>query len=167
MTKTRDFLKADPTPDMSLDSLASLLTRQNDVLADIVRELRKQNANILASAVVRSTSQLSNSITDAYSHEVSFEVGGKPVPIYRLMAYSTYDGVVALSFLSMSKVNDGIPMIAGNVLDMQYETNSVYLQCATATLIAPVIVNGPSDTTVGGMFLYGFTIPDYDRDRNR
>ncbi len=163
MTMTRDFLMADPTPDATID-LPVLITRQTELLAEIASQLRQQNASVLASAVVRGASQLTNQIVDANCHEVWFEVGGKPVTIHSLLAFSTYTTTIGLSVVSMSKVTDGIPIAAGDVLTLPIHTSSIYLMTTGAGAIN-LAVNGPSDPITGGIYIYGYAIADYYRER--
>ena len=167
MTMRRDLLVAEPAVAENSSSALSnaLLSEHSDYLQEIAMYLRRQNADVLASAVVKSTSQLTNAITDTNSHEVVFEVGGKPVEIFNLLVFSTWTGTVAMSVQGLSKVNDGIPFAAGDVYNFNIPIHSVFVMSATAAIATPLIVNGPSDTDLGGFFLYGFTIPDWDRIR--
>ncbi len=169
----RDFLNHDPTqapaPNLTEQNLL-LGAQQVDHLAEIAMYLRRQNADVLASAVVKGTSQLSNAISDTKSHEVMFEVGGKPVTIYRLLAFSTWwtgaaARTIGLSVLSLSKVGDGYPLITNGLLNLTIPLSSVHVMSADATIANPLIVNGPADATLGGLFIYGFTVPDWDRIR--
>jgi len=162
----RDFLNAGPaTPaGSSNETLLRLMAEQNNYMAEIAMFLRRQNADVLASAVVKGTSQLTNAITDNNSHEVVFEVGGKPVEIYNLLAFSTWDGTVAMSVHSLSKIFDGIPFAAGDVYNFAIPTHSVHIMVLDSVAVNPLIVNGPSGPA-GGFFLYGYTIPDWDRLR--
>ncbi len=171
MTATRDILEAPAVVGSDMGELARLLGLQNDYLQDIAIYLRRQNADVLCSTVVKGTSQLTNAIGDTNSHEVVFEVGGKPAEIYHLIAFSTWGHTVGLSVLSMANINDGIPLAYGDVYDLSVPTNSVYIMAPSATLVAPLIVNGPTnpaagEESAGGLFLYGYTIPDWDRIRN-
>lgn len=166
----RDFLTP-TTPQAvsgSQSELLALMAEQNDLLQDIASYLRKQVADVLCTTVITGAGQIGpQKITDLNSHQVRFEVGGKPVPIYSLMAYSTWTGTVAFSILSMGNVNDGIPMIAGDVINLNIPIDGgIWVSSATASIATPLIVNGPSDPTNGGLFLYGFTTPDWDRVRN-
>jgi hypothetical protein len=168
MTVQRDFLERAPgVVGSTSDELLRLMAEQNDYLQDIALYLRRQNADVLCSAVVKSTSQLDNSIRDANSHEVVFEVGGKPVEIFHLLAFSTWGHTVGLSVLSLAAVTDGIPLASGDVYDLSVPTYSVFVMAPNAALNAPLIVNGPSpNADTGGLFLYGYTVPDWDRIRN-
>ena len=163
----RDLLVAEPAvaEGSSVALSNALLLEQSNYLAEIAMYLRRQNADVLASAVVKSTSQLTNGITDAFSHEVVFEVGGKPVEIFNLLVFSTWTGVVAMSVQDLSKVNDGIPFAAGDVYNFNIPTHSVFVMSATAAIATPLLINGPSNADLGGFFLYGYTIPDWDRVR--
>lgn len=163
----RDFLVAAPTAEGSNSSeLVRLLAEQTDYLADIAIAMRKDTADILTTAVVTRTSQLNNQITDLISHEVRFELAGKPVPIYRLLAFSSYTTGVVLSLGNLSGPKDGIIFAATTPpLFIPLATESLYIQAVALTGgILPV--NGPTNLTDGGFFLYGFTIPDYYRIRN-
>lgn len=162
----RDFLTAPAAAEGSgILPLAALMAEQNDVLQDIAAYLRRRVPDVLCTAVARGTGS-NNSIVTPNATQVLFEVGGKPVPIFRLLAFSTWTGVLVLSILSMANAKDGIPMVAGTpiVLDIPID-GGVWVSSATASFAQPLIVNGPADPTNGGVFLYGFTIPDYDRIR--
>jgi hypothetical protein len=173
----RDLLTANPAvPEGgSLSQSNSLLQEQTDWLREIAFELRKSpNADVLCSTVVHGTSQLSNAISDTNVHEVSFEVGGKPVSIYKLLAFSTYKAVdaglpITLSILSLANSMDGfvVPAVSATVapLFMAITIRSVWVKIPTLASTGTCAVNGPADATYGGLFLYGFTIPDYDRFR--
>ena|SRR3990167_7741941 len=167
MTMTRDFLKADPTPDMSLDSLASLLERQINYLRDIALSLSKMLPSVLCTSIVKSTSQVSNAIADLNSHEVMFQVGGKPVTIYKLFAFNTYSTTMYLSMLSMSSIKDGIPIAAGGSFEYSIPTDSVHLRLSALDASGTCPVNGPTDATIGGIFVFGYTIPDYGNNGMR
>ncbi len=161
----RDFLTPNAKPEYENQSeLTRLLAEQSDFLQDIAHELRKQNADVLCTAVVKGTSQLSNAITDTNSHEVVFQVGGKPVEVYKIFAYNTYINTAYLSVLSLASVNDGIPIATGGSFDFIIPTYSVFVMLS-ALAAGTCPVNGPTNSEVGGLFLYGYTIPDYDRVR--
>lgn len=166
----RDFLTPNTPPavDSSQSELVALLAQQNDYLQDIANYLRKQMADVLCTAVVHGASQIGpQKITDANTHQVRFEVGGKPVPIYSLLVYSSWTGQVNLAPLSLGNPNDGIPFAAGDTLQLNIPIDGgVYISSATASIATPLIINGPADPTNGGFFLYGFTIPDWDDIRN-
>src|ERR1035437_2226489 len=164
MTMTRDLLTVSPaTPEGgTLTQQNSLLVEQSDYLQEIALGIRKQTADVLCTTVVKGTSQLSNAITDLNCHEVAFEIGGKPVEVYKILIYNTYAQTFYFSILSMSKINDGIPVIAGASMELHIPLNSLYLMLQTLSgTNCPV--NGPTATDVGGIFVYGFSIPDYDR----
>lgn len=171
MTVQRDFLDGgmkspqDTDPWATPSSLAILLAQHSNYLADIAMYLRKQNADVLCSAVVRGTSQLTNAITDNNDHEVMFEVGGKPVTIYSLLMFSTYKNDVVFSPLSMASGTDGLVIAASAVpVIIKIPLGSIHLLVPTLAN-NQCIVNGPADSDNGGFYAYGFTIPDYDRIR--
>jgi hypothetical protein len=163
VTATRDFLEGNISADQNLVDPADLLEIAR-LLKDIRRELYKQNPDVLATVEVQNAYQ--NQIADTNDHEVRFEVGGKPVPIYGLMAYSTYDVNVFVSIQKMSSTLDGIQLAANNVLVLGNMIDTMHVMLASKSGNG-CYVNGPADATHGGVFLYGFTIPDYDRDRTR
>ena len=168
MTTQRDFLNAGPSvvTGSTNEFLTKLMAEQSDYLADIALYLRRQNADVLASAVVKGTSQLTNAITDLNSHEVVFQVSGKPVEVYKILVYNTYVNTVYLSVLSMANLYDGIPVVAGASFDFSIPTNSVYLRLA-AIAGASCPINGPADIVNGGFFVYGFTTSDFDYGSRR
>ncbi len=128
------------------------------VLADIRRELLKQNPDVLAITKV----QGSNVIDDTNDHRVYFEVGGKPVTAYSILIYSTFTGTVALSPNSMSKQNDGILLAQGDVTVLPIAVDSLHIMTDGSN---PCSVNDSSDASEGGFFIYAFTIADYERNR--
>ena len=168
MTQTRDMLERAPeVSGTGSEELARLMGEQNDYLQSIYMELRKQNADVLCTARVKGTSQLNNTIVDDQSHEVVFMVGGKPVEVYHIQMYSSYQSPVAVSIHSLSNPNDGVILDNGDVYDLVIPVHSVYVQSYNAIDPGtPLIVNGPAHVSFGGLFLYAFTIPDYDRVRN-
>jgi hypothetical protein len=164
MTYPRDFLVAQPPQAVgsSQDELTRLLAQQNDVLRDILWNLQRQNADVLAYGVVKGTSQLDNTIKDLNSHEVTFQVGGKPVEIFSLFVFSSYDQTVTMSPLSLANALDGIPFVAGDTAVLPINVWSIYLRVATLSA-SQLVINGPADSTHGGFFVYGFTTPDFLR----
>ena len=161
MTMTRDILAGDiPAQSVHPADLSEL----SHLLRDIRRELYKQNPDVLASVEVQNA--YLNQIIDVGDHEVRFEVGGKPVPIYSLLAYSTHDVSVFISIKQMSSTADGILLTSGNVLVLPTMIDVIHVRLASISGTG-CYVNGPADSTHGGLFLHGYTIPDYDRDRTR
>jgi hypothetical protein len=165
----RDFLGSKPAEPTGSnpDQLLRLMSQQSNYLDEISVYLRRQNADVLCSAVVRGTSQLSNTITDNKCHEIVFEVGGKPVEVYKLLIFSTLDGVIAVSPLSMATIRDGIqlPLNTGVPLVLEIGLHSLWVITAVDLSANPLVVNGPAGTP-GGLFVYGFTAPDWDKIRN-
>ncbi len=166
MTMQRDLLTANPAVAEGSSSAMqnALLLEQSDLLADIALAMRKQTPDVLCTTVVKGTSQVTNAITDLNCHEVMFELGGKPVEVYKILLYNTYTNPMYWSILSMSKINDGIPVTSGTSMEYGIPTHSIFMMIGTLSgTNCPV--NGPTATNVGGIFVYGFTIPDYDRIR--
>ena len=166
MVMQRDLLNASPATPVagSNAELAALMAEQADYLADIALGIRKLNPDVLCSAVVKGTSQVTNAITDLNCHEVMFELGGKPVEVYKIFAFNTYANTMYMNVLSMSSIKDGIPIATGGSLEFGIPVNSFYLMLSALTA-GSCPVNGPTTSDVGGIFIYGFTIPDYDRVR--
>ena len=173
MVAQREFLSESPAVPQggSTAEQLQLMLEQADHLADIAQYLRRLTADVLCSAVVKHTSQLTNAITDTKSHEIVFELGGKPVEIYQLLTFSTLtsgdaDLPIYMTILSMANAKDGFKVPSGVVppLMIPLKTHSVYVTVPTLAN-NECIVNGPADSTYGGLFVYGFTIPDYDRIR--
>ena len=162
----RDFLEATPASPgpLTTPEMLALTQRQTDYLAQISSYLQRQSPDILCIPRVKNTNR-DNQIADVNSHEVFFEVGGKPVTIYALLAWSTWTNNVGLSVVSMSKITDGMVMAANDVLNLQIAVSSMYVMAPDATAAAPMGVNSPSDAANGGFFLYGFTIPEWDKLR--
>lgn len=147
----------------SVLELAALMAEQNNLLADIAMSLLKQNPSVLTVANVQGTSP-ANDIIDTKPHMVRFEVGGKSVPVYSIFAFSTYDKTVTFSVGNMGNPLDGLPFVAGDMMEFHLTVDNIYVQ-ATALSGGSLIINGPADSTHGGFFVYGFTIPDFDRIR--
>lgn len=166
MTEQRDFLERAPAVvGSSNEELVRLLAQQNDYLQNISVYLRKQNPDVLTVPVVHRTSQASNAITDIIAHQVHFEVGGKPVPIYSLLVFSTYIHNVTINIQNLANVNDGLVFAAGDTIILPIEIDNLYVQVTQLGASGECIVNGPADPTDGAFFLFGFTIPDYDKVR--
>lgn len=167
----RDFLEKSPgVVGSSAEELAQLLREQNDYMQDIALYLRQLNADVLASAILKNSNQFNNALTDTNDHEVVFQVGGKPVEIHKLLAFSTCTTgaaviPVSLSLLSMNHVLDGIPLTTAP-LWLDIHTHSVHVRTNDANIATDNLkLNGPADATHGGIYLYGFTIPDWDKIR--
>lgn len=164
----RDFLVATATPEYTnLSRLEALMAEQNDYLQDIAQYLRRQNADVLCQARVQGTDQSTNAISNTNSTRVYFEVAGKPVVIYSLLAWSTWTpGTIGLSIQGLgSSVNDGIPYANGDLTQFNLPLKEIYLKVPDATINLPCAINGPSNVDIGGFFVYGFTIPDWDNLR--
>lgn len=160
MTITRDFLETPQITTSNLDATLEHLARQTDYLREIATYLRRMNADVLATAVVLGVSQISNAITDTRSHEVKFEVGGKPVDIHKLFIFNSYTNAVRISLLSMANSNDGFNLANNSNIYLPITTNSIFV---TIPILAgsSCIVNGPADSANGGLFIYGFTTSDW------
>jgi hypothetical protein len=157
------FLDAPPEAEPMTDPMSgvsSALGEQSSIMADIRRELLKLNPDVLTETKV-----VGGNIIDTLApRRVFFEIGGKPVTVYKVIAWTTQNGTsIALSVGPMANVNDGFILTSSPTV-LELPLDNLYL--AYSTQGAEIIVNGPSNiATTGGVFIYGFTISDYDRER--
>ncbi len=162
----RDFLAPAPTvqqnPVNVSEDIANAISPLHDVMCDIRRELMKQNPEILAVTKVQGNNTIATA--DTSDHRVFFEVGGKPVTIYALWLYSSFQGNAYFSINSMSKGNDGLVVAAGDQIYLPLAIDSLHV-LTDGSSACPI--NTPSDTSDGGLFIYGWTISDFDRDRTK
>ena len=142
------------------DATTQAISAMGLVLADIRRELMKQNPEVLATTRVQGNNKIATSDTD--NHKVYFEVGGKTITAYLLLIYSTFSGNVAVSVNGMANQNDGIVFAAGDLIVLPISVDSVYVMTDGS---ADCPINGPADKVDGGLTINAFTIPDYDRQR--
>jgi hypothetical protein len=160
---SRDFLNAPTAPKVEGAGMGEVLTAlqgQTVIWEDIRRELMKQNADVLAFTRIDGSSPIASG--DTAQHRVFFEIGGKTIVVYHILIYSTYTGSVYLSVNGLSNPLDGIPFASGDVLELDSPVESVYIMTDGS---ADCAINGPSDITNGGFFIYGFGISDFDRQR--
>lgn len=157
----RDFLVEPEEPKVEgsgdLHPLAEGIAAQAEILSSIHRELLKQNPNVLAVTRVQGSSPIL--APDVNDHRVFFEVGGKAVEVYSLVIYSTFSGSLAVSPNSMSKLNDGMILSAGDVLVLPITVDSMHV-LTDGTADCPI--NNPSDDTDGALFIYGWTISEFE-----
>lgn len=151
----RDPLSPEPEKITPQLYTASMLA----ILRDIRRELIKQNPDVLASVVVQNAA--ANVIGDTNNHRVYFQVSGKPVRIYKLVMFSSFDANVIVSVQPTANALDGIVLTNKNaVFELTVPLDDVNVRLASASNNCPV--NGPADSAHGGLFIWGFTIADYD-----
>lgn len=160
MVVARDFLNEAPHVNVDYDPLRDVnktLVSQGSLLTSILNELRKDHPEVLAYA----QSQFNNQILagDTGDKRVFFEIGGKPVTIHKLMVFSTYDGDCYFSVQDMGgNAKNGIHITAGFNQVFLIDVDSVHIKSDGAQAL---YIN-QSNSTHGGLFLYGFTIPDFD-----
>lgn len=166
----RDVLSPTPPGVMgaSAQDLATLMQgmigTQMDTLSRILRELQRQNPSVKATTIVSNAHQ--NEITDTLDHEITFEVGGSRGPVYRVIVFSSYDQIVLFNDEPIGNVNDGLRFAATNMAIFPYSGGVMNVHVRAAALSASsLFINGPSDVAHGGFFVYGWTIPIYDRER--
>lgn len=161
-----DFLEYRSPRQASQDNARDLSLLEQDArnvraLEEIRLELLKVNPDVLATVVVSGTNPIPLADTDF--RRVRFEVGGKPVTIYRLVAYSTFSGVAALSVTSMANINDGMVLGTGPIT-LAMPLSEVYVS-TDGTAACPV--NLPADLTNGAIVLLPFTIPVFESRLDR
>jgi len=155
-----DFLEepqAHPIPGLA-EALTNGFNAQVEVLADIRRELMKSHPDVLAISRLQG-SKIENGNNS--SHKVYFELGGKPVTVYQIIAWTNDNTPVALSVNSMRAKDDGITLgTTPLVLNIAVDSVDIITDGSD-----DLFLNQP-DATEDTVWIYGFTIPDYDRRRD-
>jgi len=154
---TRDFLNAQPAGPL-VDETASdaALRQQYEALKVIRREIRKQTPDVLTSVVVGNTDH--NAIADQLPRQVWFEISGKPVPIYKLFMATSLSTFCINLQNPPATPSDGFRLATNTLYTFDVEISTLYIRCTVNTAN---VVNGPQPST-GGLFLWGFTVPDPD-----
>jgi hypothetical protein len=129
------------------------------VLARIERHQQKANPAVLATPVIINGGALWGGI----SNQIQFTVDGKVCPVYSLLIWSTATATVTLNLGgNVANAKDGLPVTATTppivLQDFQLERLSV-LYAGTAA--QSITVNGPADSTLGGLFIYAWTTEEY------
>lgn len=172
MVMQRDFLDAGTVKasGSTNDLLNQLLAEQSDYLALIAQHMRESQADVLTQVVVERTSQIGlgtvtpNTIVDLFPHEVRFQLAGKPVLVYKTLIWSTYTKTIGVSVVRTSSSLDGMQFTSTTPpLILDIPVNELYVHAAALTVANTLSVNGGSAD--GGLYIYGFTIPDYDQIR--
>jgi hypothetical protein len=164
MVMERDFLN--PAPPAGVEGagmgqeIVDALTKQAIIFEDIRRELMKLNPEVLAVTKVQGSNTIA--ANDSGDKRVYFEVGGKAVTVYRILIHSTYTSTIGISVNSMSKRQDGMSIAANAIVQLDIAVDSLHVSRVAATALS---INDPSDGTNGGLFIYGWTIPDFERNR--
>jgi len=154
--RTHDYLERPPmTPSPSDNSF--MLSQLKSVLDAIKLELLKDHPDVLCATKVDG----GNLISDTLPHTVRFEVGGKPVTVHKTLLWNPTAKIVAASVTGLVTFADGF------VIDASPITLSIPIQELSIALVTgatQIAVNMPSNlATDGSIFIYGFTIPDYER----
>jgi len=175
-----DYLDRPPSTGYSLDTspITDRLDKQLGILLDIRKELMKMNPSVLATTVVTDSmrsGQGDTLINDTNTHRIVFTVGGKPVQVYKCMIWGviTNSGIVRFSFVPMSGSGLGLQQgftVQGNTTPPIFlddiTISELYFQGDSAS--NSFVVNGNTSvaasgaTARGGIFVYGFTIPDFE-----
>jgi hypothetical protein len=157
-----DFLNGRPAgPIQGQTTADNLLQLQYDVLKRIRTELRKRNADVLTSVLVGGTS--ANVIADQNAHQVFFQIANKTVEIYKLVAVASVFTTWCLNLVNPpAHGQDGIILVPNvPVIFDTLALQTVYVRAGAAPPVGAV-VNGPATITTGGLFLWGWTVPDPD-----
>jgi hypothetical protein len=156
---TTDFLGG-PTPSpaaLARDEVGFQQLEQSvRILTDIRRELLKLNPTVWAELEASGSRIIPAG--DTSSKKLTFQLGGKPVTIYRLLCYSTFSGDVAISPASLSSIMDGFSVTAAPAV-LSVALHEIHVLSDGS---ADLPLNGPAGATDGGLYLYGFTIPIFD-----
>lgn len=165
---SRDFLSHRPEADIEIGgSILDALQQQNRLNRDIARSLRKLTPDVLTSTVAERTN-LTGYVPADTAIRVHFEIGGKPVTVYKILAFANdsgsqnikinleppnanYDGF-ALPINAYSSENEA------QVFDIPVTELWVYDQYGAFT------VNRHSNSTEGNrsLWLFGWTVPQFD-----
>lgn len=163
----RDFLVHESAKDDSfLHGLSDQLAVQNKLLAEIVRNQRRIVPTIRTTTVVHNTN-LNGSITDTNPHKITFEIGGKPVTVHKILiggSLATEDRIrfslepaqysYAMTIPFMTDVS-ATPFSQPAILNMSVsELYVVYLNANAHYVNAP----GPSGDII---WIYGWTDDDW------
>jgi len=129
-----------------------------NVLERIARFLDKNNPAVLATAMPEG-----GVLSGGISNRVHFEIDGKPVPIYSLLIFTSTTAGITINFSGrVANAKDGFAMTAASIplvlSDFQMENVTVLWGGTAGTTTT---VNGPSDSTAGGVFIYGWTTQEY------
>lgn len=155
-----DFLeapKAFPIPGL-VSAFEKGFSQQALLLEDIRRELMKTHPDVLAITRLQGTNVPNG---DDTSKRVFFELGGKPVTVHRILAWTNGNTPVSLSINSMLSVDDGIVVgITPLVLDISVDSLWIITDGSDDLFVNQP--NAAEDT----VWIYGFTIPDYDRRKD-
>lgn len=170
----KDFLEGDlntpitPAIGSSPSELAALYTEQLDVMRDIRTFLYQSAPDVLTQLVIQNAGFSDLVINDTLKHQAYFQVSGKPVPVYALLVWSTYDKTIAFSPHDMGAPLDGMQLTATTPnypIFIPLTTQNVWIWCPT--LATPLNVNGNADATHGGLFIQAYTTSDYQPNRTR
>lgn len=173
MTYPRDFLQASPSPGpaKSPDAAARYWHAMDEnarLLRELIQLLLKQNPGVKATTVVEGTDggRGSNVITDTLPHQVYFEIGGKRVPVYKTLIFSTYTETVTIHDEPVSNNLTGIRVLAGDVLINAFEGVGQLNIKANALANSQLIVNGSADSAEGAIYIYGWTNASFQLSGN-
>lgn len=129
---------------------------QNTLLRRINLSLLKLNPDVLANLVVQGVNPIASGDTKA--HRVTFSIGNRRVEVYKIIAFSSFSGDVAISPVMMNSVLGGM-QLSVNPIELHIPLNELYI---TTDGSAACGINENADPTNGGVYIYPFTIPAYE-----
>lgn len=136
--------------------LIGVQSETNQLLRRVAQSLHKVTPDVLASVLVSGANPILAG--DVQGHKVNFTINGKLCMVYRVMLFSTYQGVVGVSPVGMNNVLAGIQLSAVPIF-LDIPISELYIATDGAAVCN---INAPADPTAGGVYIYPFTIPDYD-----
>lgn len=178
---TRDLLSPVAAPYGSENDTGSKLldhlVTQSRLLEDIAKSLRKLSPNILCTTVVdgaiaNPASGIRPYIADTNWHRVRFEVGGKPVEIYRV-AFWTSDLVSSIrlnlestavgggsvtGFFPFSDITNTMPF--PTILDVAL--SEIWIKTANSGTDPFYVNQAPGNATTSVLWIYGWTVNQFD-----
>lgn len=157
-----DYLESPPIKQSTpQDGLYSLQTELAKYLKDIRRESLKNNPDILATTLVAGGKIIQN---EDISTRIHFEVNGKQVRVYKVIFWTDASVTARMSVTGMSVDNDGF-LMNGNLQTLEVPVDELYVITHGVGGTTGVNIPNGAEGTSANLFIYGFTIQDYD-ERN-
>lgn len=173
----KDFLVHDGGPsgeDTFLHTLNDHIREQNDLLRRLLVSSGKRQPTVRCETVVhnsgRNAAGIPNYITDNNPHRITFEIGGKPVMVHRIM-YWAYDTAINIHLQLEPSVGSGAgfePYIDTvnntpfpTVLDIS--VSELWVRGSSAATTNPYFVNQDnSGISISTIYVYGWTTDDWE-----
>lgn len=177
MTMTRDFLDhhAPAESESPAISLVDMLREQNDLLRKMVMGLGRltptvRTETVVHNAGVNATYGVPNYISDNNPHKITFEIGGKPVMVHRLMvwAYDTAANVHlqlepsqgwGAGFNAFQDLNNVVAF--PSIYDIS--VSEIYVRGSDGAGSNPYFINQENaGIGLSTIFIYGWTTDDWE-----